>query len=765
MKKIIIKSIILTILTLALFFVVATNHSNASSESLEISSKVYANKQILFNNISSRDNIYTSLFAQSSEEEPEVEYGVGADLYYTLFISSDMDYTQLRGYIYNSSLQDATPGFNIVYNKTSSTSVSICITVPSTTPVGVYYIRMYYGEEFLVEKIFRVVGSGDSGQTVNVFSLTSLSATPDPIISGQGGTISFVINSTGTIDENKLGMLMVNYSGDVPNNSDYNVTLNIKNYKSIDGTIEVYPSAPAGYYEFVFFYDGVEQFRQKFTIHEQTVSVSSVVLNYTTLNLRPSDQTQLIATISPSNATDKTITWTSTNPSVASVDSDGNVTALSSGTTVIRASTSNSAVFATCLVGVTEPDLSLGTLTTNPSPLNNGVEGTITFDVSTTNINNDEKLTVKIKNVTTDSYVTEKFNISYFASGNTFEYTIKVPASIEAGLYKIEVSFGNYVTKEVTFPINNYFKVQSISLDKTNVTLKSNETVKLTPRIMPLNATNQNVTWSSSNSNIASVDSSGLVTAKSDGFATITVTTVDGNYTASCNITVDNSIPVSGVHLNISNSTLKRNETLRLVATINPINATNKSVTWSSSNSSVASVDSSGLVTAKSDGSATITVTTVDGNYTASCNITVISEQEELPTISSNTYEINNAEKTIIIPTGLNMEVIKQNISTNSNVKFYDKNNNTINSNSTLIGTGSSIRLDDKVSYKFIVVGDIDGNSLINIVDLARMKLHNLNLNNLSDVYFDAADVDRNGSVNIIDLARIKLMILGINLK
>lgn len=680
MKKIIIKSIILTILTLALFFVVATNHSNASSESLEISSKVYANKQILFNNISSRDNIYTSLFAQSSEEEPEVEYGVGADLYYTLFISSDMDYTQLRGYIYNSSLQDATPGFNIVYNKTSSTSVSICITVPSTTPVGVYYIRMYYGEEFLVEKIFRVVGSGDSGQPVNVFSLTSLSATPDPIISGQGGTISFVINSTGTIDENKLGMLMVNYSGDVPNNSDYNVTLNIKNYKSIDGTIEVYPSAPAGYYEFVFFYDGVEQFRQKFTIHEQTVSVSSVVLNYTTLNLRPSDQTQLIATISPSNATDKTITWTSTNPSVASVDSDGNVTALSSGTTVIRASTSNSAVFATCLVGVTEPDLSLGTLTTNPSPLNNGVEGTITFDVSTTNINNDEKLTVKIKNVTTDSYVTEKFNISYFASGNTFEYTIKVPASIEAGLYKIEVSFGNYVTKEVTFPINNYFKVQSISLDKTNVTLKSNETVKLTPRIMPLNATNQNVTWSSSNSSVASVDSSGLVTAKSDGFATITVTAVDGN-------------------------------------------------------------------------------------YTASCNITVISEQEELPTISSNTYEINNAEKTIIIPTGLNMEVIKQNISTNSNVKFYDKNNNTINSNSTLIGTGSSIRLDDKVSYKFIVVGDIDGNSLINIVDLARMKLHNLNLNNLSDVYFDAADVDRNGSVNIIDLARIKLMILGINLK
>ena len=326
MKKIIIKSIILTILTLALFFVVATNHSNASSESLEISSKVYANKQILFNNISSRDNIYTSLFAQSSEEEPEVEYGVGADLYYTLFISSDMDYTQLRGYIYNSSLQDATPGFNIVYNKTSSTSVSICITVPSTTPVGVYYIRMYYGEEFLVEKIFRVVGSGDSGQTVNVFSLTSLSATPDPIISGQGGTISFVINSTGTIDENKLGMLMVNYSGDVPNNSDYNVTLNIKNYKSIDGTIEVYPSAPAGYYEFVFFYDGVEQFRQKFTIHEQTVSVSSVVLNYTTLNLRPSDQTQLIATISPSNATDKTITWTSTNPSVASVDTDGKLT-------------------------------------------------------------------------------------------------------------------------------------------------------------------------------------------------------------------------------------------------------------------------------------------------------------------------------------------------------------------------------------------------------------------------------------------------------
>ena len=513
---------------------------------------------------------------------------------------------------------------------------------------------------------------------------------------------------------------------------------------------------------------GTEQFYLDFIVTNPAgtdIPVSSINLNHSTLNLRKSDRVTLTATISPSDATDKTITWSSSNPNVASVDQNGNVTALSTGTTVIKASTSNSAVFATCLIGVTEPDLNIGTLTTNPSPLNNSVEGTITFDVTTTNINNDEKLTVKIKNVTTDSYVTEKFKIDYFASGNTFEYTIKVPASIEAGLYKIEVSFGNYVTKEVTFPINNYFKVQSISLDKTDVTLKSNETVKLTARIMPLNATNQNITWSSNNPSVASVDSSGLVTAKSDGFATITVTTVDGNHTASCNITVDNSIPVSGVHLNISNSTLKRNETLKLVATINPINATNKNVTWTSSNSSVASVDSSGLVTAKSDGSATITVTTVDGNYTASCNITVISEQEELPTISSNTYEINNNEKTIIIPTGLNMEVIKQNISTNSNVKFYDKNNNTINSNSTLIGTGSSIRLDDKVSYKFIVIGDIDGNSLINIVDLARMKLHNLNLNNLSDVYLNAADVDRNGSVNIIDLARIKLMILGINLK
>ena len=102
------------------------------------------------------------------------------------------------------------------------------------------------------------------------------------------------------------------------------------------------------------------------------------------------------------------------------------------------------------------------------------------------------------------------------------------------------------------------------------------------------------------------------------------MTTVDGNFTATCEITVAN-IPVTSVSVSPTTATLNIGGTQQLTATVLPANATNKSVTWSSSNTAVATVSTSGLVTAVAVGSATITVTTMDGNFTASCGVTVAS--------------------------------------------------------------------------------------------------------------------------------------------
>jgi uncharacterized protein YjdB len=145
----------------------------------------------------------------------------------------------------------------------------------------------------------------------------------------------------------------------------------------------------------------------------------------------------------------------------------------------------------------------------------------------------------------------------------------------------------------------------------------------LTWFISPANATNKNVTWSTSNANVATVNQ-GVVTAVGVGTATITVTTMDGAKIATCAVTVNNTqILVTGVTLTPATASVNVGATLQLTATVSPANATIKSVTWSSSNTAVATVSSSGLVTGIAAGSATITVKTVDQAKTATSVITV----------------------------------------------------------------------------------------------------------------------------------------------
>ena len=166
--------------------------------------------------------------------------------------------------------------------------------------------------------------------------------------------------------------------------------------------------------------------------------------------------------------------------------------------------------------------------------------------------------------------------------------------------------------------------VTGVTLDKTNMELTEGETATLTATVEPDNATNKNVTWSSDNADVATVDQTGKVTAEGAGTATITVTTEDGGKTATCTVTVRAAnVPVTGVTLNKTNLTLQEKASETLTATVVPAEATNKNVTWTSSNANVATVDTDGTVTAKSAGTATITVTTEDGEKTAACEVTV----------------------------------------------------------------------------------------------------------------------------------------------
>ena len=166
------------------------------------------------------------------------------------------------------------------------------------------------------------------------------------------------------------------------------------------------------------------------------------------------------------------------------------------------------------------------------------------------------------------------------------------------------------------------YKVTGVSLNKDSLTLDVGSSETLNATVAPNNATNQKVTWTSNEERVATVDESGKVEAVAPGTATITATAADGSKTDTCTVTVTQ--PVTGVNLNKTTLSLYTGETATLTATVTPENATNKAVTWSSSNTEVATVDNNGKVTALKPGTATITAT-ADG-VAATCTVTVSRE-------------------------------------------------------------------------------------------------------------------------------------------
>ena len=172
--------------------------------------------------------------------------------------------------------------------------------------------------------------------------------------------------------------------------------------------------------------------------------------------------------------------------------------------------------------------------------------------------------------------------------------------------------------------------VESVSVSPTSGEIFKGETLQLTATVLPANADNKNVTWSSSKSSVASVNADGVVSGVGVGEAVITATTVDGSKTATCTITVKNPpVKVSSVTLSEHSFTMESGTTHTLTATVLPANADDPTVEWSSSNENVATVSQSGVVTAKSvsgQAVAVITARAKDGENNAvldECTVTV----------------------------------------------------------------------------------------------------------------------------------------------
>jgi uncharacterized protein YjdB len=338
----------------------------------------------------------------------------------------------------------------------------------------------------------------------------------------------------------------------------------------------------------------------------ETIAVTGVMLSKTSVELTEGESIRLAATVSPGNATDKTIIWSSDNETVATVSSAGDVVAKVPGIANISVKTHDGGMTATCRVTVVSKKISVSGVS-----LDNATLSMIEGETRTL------KAAVTPEEATDKSVTWSSDNTSVADVTSTGVVVAKSPGT--ASITVKTNDGGKTATCYVTVK-ENVIPVAGVSLNISSMTLNVGETQTLTVTVTPSNASDKTVSWKSSDATIAYVDSDGTVVAISAGTATITATV--GDMSAECIVTV--VVPAASVSLNKTELTIEKGKSETLTATVSPSDATDKTVTWQSSNNAIATVDQNGRVTAVNAGSAVITVTTKDGSKTATCNVTVV---------------------------------------------------------------------------------------------------------------------------------------------
>lgn len=328
------------------------------------------------------------------------------------------------------------------------------------------------------------------------------------------------------------------------------------------------------------------------------------------------DSLTLTTQITPAEAANDNLTWSSNQTSIATVDVNGKVTAKAAGAATITVKTSNGKT-ATCTITVKDVEAT-------------GV--TVSSTAVTLEVDKTQAITAKVSPDKADQSVT-------WTSSNTSVAAVSSNGTITAkavGTATITAKTTNGKTAAVAVTVKAV-EATSVAITASVNSCLVNSTIALAAKVSPDKAS-QSVTWTSSNTSVATVSSSGVVTAKAVGTTTITAKTANSK-SATYTITV-NPVTATAITLSETSKELAQDATVTLRATIVPANVTDKAITWTSSNSSVATVDTNGKVTAKAAGTATITVKTANSK-TATCTITVTETAVESITFDKTTAQMN----------------------------------------------------------------------------------------------------------------------------
>ncbi|HWT74530.1 MAG TPA: Ig-like domain-containing protein [Mobilitalea sp.] len=338
------------------------------------------------------------------------------------------------------------------------------------------------------------------------------------------------------------------------------------------------------------------------------VPVVSLALDETTKTMYVGQSARLTYTLLPANASNNSVTWTSTNTSVVTVDATGKVTAKSVGSSVVILKTADGGYTVYCTITVKQ------------------VATAVTFDVSVLNLKKGEyyyiKTTLTPKNSTDNGLIWESSDTKVA----TVDANGKVVAK-DAGsaiiMARTEVGGVAYCKVNVTQPVN------SLLLNFSEKTIFVGNKFQLEVSVTPSTASQLGVTWKSSNDKVAKVNNKGEVTGIIGGTAVITCVTVDGGFQATCVVTVKE--PVTTIKLDYDTYNLGLAKNFKLTATVTSDTATDQKVVWSSSNEKVATVNQKGKVTGISKGYATITATATDGSdVEASCEVRIVTPVDSI---------------------------------------------------------------------------------------------------------------------------------------
>lgn len=359
--------------------------------------------------------------------------------------------------------------------------------------------------------------------------------------------------------------------------------------------------------------------------------VKKIQISKNVLAVQKGKTVNIKATVKPKNASNKKLKYKTSNKKIATVNSKGKVKGIKNGTVTITVTAADgSKKKATCKVGVYTAKIKKATVSPSKKTLNVGQ--TVTLK---TKIKSPSKGAVNLFTWTSSN----KKVASVDANG-------KVKA-LKAGTATITGTAADGSKKKVTCKITVKQPVKKVTITPSSAQVTEGQKVTLKVNVSPANASNKKVTWKSNNTSIATVDGNGVVTGKKAGNATITATAADGSgKSASATVNVKAKpvdpkpenpvIRVSGITLDKSSVEVKANTpAFTLKATVTPANATNKTVTWKTSNASVADVHA-GTVTVKTEGTATITATA--GGKTASCLVKVIGKTVAFDTTQSTEY-------------------------------------------------------------------------------------------------------------------------------